>query len=112
MMIMKNRMIIAFLAITTLAVWTARPDAVSADVSARRTQGQLAVDDLHGRWAAAAPDARAELQKTLDQVCAQKDCHASRLFWYTDLEQAKAEAQRVGRPILSLHLLGRLDQEL
>lgn len=111
-MIMKNRMIIAFLAVTTLAVWTAYPDGVSADVSARRAQGQFAVNDLHAQWADAAPAARAELSKTLDQVCAQKDCHASRLFWYTDLEQAKVEARRVGRPILSLHLLGRLDEEL
>jgi len=107
-MIMKNRMIIAFLAVTTLVVWTARPD----DVSTLRARGQLAVDDLHAQWTAAAPAARAELSTTLDRVCAQKDCHASRLFWYTDLAQAKAEAHRVGRPILSLHLLGRLDEEL
>jgi hypothetical protein len=51
-------------------------------------------------------------QKTLDRVCAQKDCHASRLYWYTDLDEAKAAARRTGRPILSLHLLGRLDEEL
>jgi hypothetical protein len=107
-MIMKNRMIIALLVITMLVVWTVHPD----DISVLRTRGQLAVDDLHARWTAAAPDARAELRKTLDRVCAQKDCHASRLFWHTDLEQAKAEAQRLGRPILSLHLLGRLDEEL
>lgn len=48
----------------------------------------------------------------LDAVCAQKDCAASRLFWYTDLEAAKAAAARRGRPILSLRLLGRLDEEL
>jgi len=48
----------------------------------------------------------------LDAVCAQKDCAASQLFWYTDLEAARAEAKRSGRPILSLHLLGRLDEEL
>jgi hypothetical protein len=101
-------MIIALLAVTTLAVWTAHPD----DVSMLRTRRQLAVDELHAQWSAAAPDARAELNATLDRVCAQKDCHASRLFWHTDLEQAKAEAQRLGRPILSLHLLGRLDEEL
>jgi hypothetical protein len=107
-MIMKNRMIVALLTVTMLAVWTARPD----DVSALRARGQLAVDDLHARWTAAAPEERAELRKALDRVCAQKDCHASRLFWHTDLEQAKAEARRLGRPILSLHLLGRLDEEL
>ncbi|MFL6244935.1 MAG: hypothetical protein ACJ74H_02840 [Thermoanaerobaculia bacterium] len=101
-------MIIALLAVTILVVSAARPD----DVSTLRARGQLAVDDLHAKWAAASPEAREELSKTLDQVCAQKDCHASRLYWYTDLEQAKAEAQRTGRPILALHLLGRLDEEL
>ena len=48
----------------------------------------------------------------LDSVCAQKDCTASHLYWYTDLAAAKEEARRSGRPILSLRLLGRLDEEL
>lgn len=111
-MIMKNRMIVSLLAITMLVVCTAYPDDVSVDVAVARTQGQLGVNDLHAKWAAAAPEARVELQASLDRVCAQKDCHASRLFWFTDLEEAKAEAKRRGRPILSLHLLGRLDEEL
>ena len=107
-MIMKTRMIIALLAVTTLVVSAAHPD----DVSELRSRGQLAVDDLHAKWTAAPPAERAQLQQTLDNVCAQKDCHASRLFWYTDLDQAKQEARRLGRPIRSLHLLGRLDEEL
>jgi len=49
---------------------------------------------------------------TLDAVCAQKDCAASHLYWYTDLETARAAAKTSGRPILSLRLLGRLDEEL
>uniref|UniRef100_B8HMH9 Uncharacterized protein n=1 Tax=Cyanothece sp. (strain PCC 7425 / ATCC 29141) TaxID=395961 RepID=B8HMH9_CYAP4 len=48
----------------------------------------------------------------LDQICQQKDCYASHLYWYTDLEQAKQAAQSSGKPILSLRLLGRLDQDL
>ena len=106
-MIMKTRMIIALLAVTTLVVSSAH-----SDVSELRTGGQLAVDDLHAQWTAAPAAERAQLQQTLDKVCAQKDCHASRLFWYTDLDQAKQAARRLGRPILSLHLLGRLDEEL
>ncbi len=31
------------------------------------------------------------------------------LFWYTDLDAAKAAARAAGKPILSLRLLGRLD---
>ncbi len=48
----------------------------------------------------------------LDAICQQRDCHASRLYWYTDLEQAKAAAKSSGKPILSLRLLGKLDEEL
>ena len=62
LMIMRNRMIIALLAVTTLVVWTARPD----DVSNLRARGQLAVDDLHAQWAAAEPDAQIKLSATLD----------------------------------------------
>jgi hypothetical protein len=49
---------------------------------------------------------------SLDRVCAQVDCHASRLYWYTDLAAARRAAQVSGRAILSLRLLGRLDEEL
>jgi hypothetical protein len=48
----------------------------------------------------------------LDSICQQKDCHASKLYWYTDLEQAKSAAQAQGKLILSLRLLGRLDEDL
>lgn len=34
------------------------------------------------------------------------------MYWYTDIEQAKAAARTSGKPILSLRLLGRLDQDL
>jgi hypothetical protein len=51
-------------------------------------------------------------RQALDLVCAQVDCFASRLYWYTDLAAARREAERTGRPILSLRLLGRLDEEL
>jgi hypothetical protein len=53
-----------------------------------------------------------KIRAALDALCQQRDCYASRLFWYTDLEQAKAAAKASGKPILSLRLLGRLDQDL
>lgn len=53
-----------------------------------------------------------ELRVALDELCQQRDCYASRLYWYTDIEQAKAAARTSGKPILSLRLLGRLDQDL
>jgi hypothetical protein len=48
----------------------------------------------------------------IDQVAGQRDAWASRLYWYTDLAQAEAAAKESGKPILSLRLLGRLDEEL
>jgi hypothetical protein len=48
----------------------------------------------------------------MDLIAGQKDSFASGLFWYTDFEQARAAAQRSGKPILSLRLLGRLDEDL
>ena len=50
--------------------------------------------------------------RELDRLCAQKDAHTSRLFWFTDLGEALAHARRTKKPILSLRLLGRLDEEL
>lgn len=52
------------------------------------------------------------LRDALDRLCQQRDCYASRLYWYTNLEQAKAAAKTSGKPILSLRLLGNLDQNL
>src|SRR5215469_7230818 len=48
----------------------------------------------------------------LDRVGGQYENYASGLYWYIDLEQAKAAARASGRPILSLRLLGRLDEDL
>ena len=47
----------------------------------------------------------------IDAVAQQRDAHASRLFWHTDLASAKADAARSGKPILSLRLLGNLDED-
>jgi hypothetical protein len=51
------------------------------------------------------------LRAALDAVGQQRDCYVSQLYWYTDFEQAKAAAKAAGKPILSLRLLGRLDEE-
>ncbi|MEW6302599.1 MAG: hypothetical protein AB1705_03955 [Verrucomicrobiota bacterium] len=54
----------------------------------------------------------ARVRHAMDAVGQQKDCHASGLYWHTDLEQAKVAARASGKPILSLRLLGQLDEEL
>ncbi len=48
----------------------------------------------------------------LDRLCGQFHAHTTLLYWFTDLDAALAEARRTRRPILSLRLLGRLDEEL
>lgn len=53
----------------------------------------------------------ADLRHSIDTVAAQRDAYASGLFWFTDIEAAKAEARKTRRPILSLRLLGNLDEE-
>ena len=52
------------------------------------------------------------LRAALDAVARQRDAAWSGLYWYTDFAAAKAAAARAGRPILSLRLLGNLDEEL
>lgn len=47
----------------------------------------------------------------LDEIAQQRNAHTSLLYWHTDLETAKADALRTGRPILSLRLLGKLTDE-
>jgi hypothetical protein len=51
------------------------------------------------------------LSAALDAVSQQKNSYLSRLYWYTDLSQAKAAARAESKPILSLRLLGKLNEE-
>jgi len=80
----------------------AGPAGLSALVDAGVSAGSR-----EGLAGTAALDSRA-----LDLVCAQFDCAFSRLYWYTDFAAARAEAERTGKPIVLLRLLGRLDEEL
>jgi hypothetical protein len=51
------------------------------------------------------------LSAALNAVGGQYDCHASKLFWHTDLDAAKSAAKASGKPILSLRMLGKLTEE-
>lgn len=99
---------VASLAVAALSADAAAAPAAVADL---RRAGPDAVPALLAAQAEH-PVGDARFRARLDEVCAQHDCAASRLFWYTDLEQAKAAARRTDRPILSLRLLGRLDEEM
>jgi hypothetical protein len=88
--------------------------ALSPDIVASlRAKGPAGLQELLDRAAADPAAGRSPgFESALDAVCAQRDCAASHLYWYTDLAAARAEAERTGKPILTLRLLGRLDEEL
>lgn len=52
------------------------------------------------------------LEARIDQLAGQRYATVSRLYWYTDLEEAKRAATRLDRPILALRMLGDLRVDL
>src|SRR4029078_2969681 len=83
-------------------------------IAALRSEGRAGIESLYDAH-------RAEIEKHVaegsihdpapawqrwltacDGIAGQRDCYASQLFWYTDLEKAKAESKATGKPILSL----------
>lgn len=50
-------------------------------------------------------------REAIDQIGGQRTCSISRLYWHTDFPEAQLEAQRTGKPILSLRMLGKLTDE-
>jgi hypothetical protein len=54
---------------------------------------------------------QSRLDALIDQVGMQRYCSRSGLYWYTDLEKAKAAARSSGKPILSLRMLGNLNED-
>ena len=88
------------------------------DVVKRRFIGELASADdgptlgRHSTPGASEQDRQRErLFRVIDMVGQQRDCAISKLYWYTDLDKAREEASRTGKPILSLRLLGQLTDE-
>lgn len=51
------------------------------------------------------------LNQAIDAIGGARYCSVSRLYWYTDFDQACAAAAKENKPILSLWMLGRLDEE-
>jgi hypothetical protein len=52
-----------------------------------------------------------KIATAIDAVAMQKDAYASALYWYTDLNEAKKAAGEANKPILTLRLLGNLNEE-
>ena len=89
------------------------PTSPANDLAALRSQGPAGLRTLLKQYDATPPGpARDALALDVDQVAAQRYATVSRLYWFTDLAAAEAEAQREHRPILMLRMLGRLDEDL
>jgi hypothetical protein len=67
----------------------------------QRQQAHLAIKDAD--WE--------KLRDAFDTIAQQRDAFASHLYWYTNLDEAKFAARAAGKPILSLRLLGKLNEE-
>ena len=84
-----------------------------AAIATLRDRGPAGLDATLAAYDRLDPAARDDAaRRGLDRVAGQKDAHASRLFWYTDLDAALAAAREADKPVLTLRLLGRLDDDL
>jgi hypothetical protein len=81
-------------------------------IATLRAAGPTGLDALLAVYDTADEASQLRMRPAIDSVAGQRDAYASRLYWYTDLEAAEHAARTSGKPILSLRLLGRLDQEL
>jgi hypothetical protein len=105
---MKSILTAALLLLTATFAFAEDP------IAKLRAMGQPGVDALM-RWRESKdldPAAQRRFETAIDRVCRQRDCAWSGLYWYTDLAAAEQAAQREHKPILSLRLLGNLDEEL
>ena len=100
-----------------------KPEVAAPAIAALREAGPAGLEalfEVHGEQSVkiallnAHPDSMHEVRRlasALDAVARQKDAYASRLYWYTELPKAQAAARAGGKPILSLRLLGNLDED-
>ena len=115
----------AFAAVRTveeLSAQAASEDYSSAMTAIRelRTMGSVGLDALFVKYASdidkfAKTSEQTEdwkrIANALDTVAMQKDAYASHLYWYTNLDEAKRVAKQKNKPILTLRLLGNLNEE-
>jgi len=91
----------------------AAPAAEAVRIATWRAEGPAALERLLAQYDQQPAGAeRDRMMATIDKVAGQRYATWSRLYWYDDLEAAKAAAHESGKPILSLRMLGRLDEDL
>ncbi len=101
------------------------PALAESSITALRAAGPAGLDAMLRRQAdeitglrdalaehAAVTPRQQRLRAALDRVARQRDAFSAGLYWHTDFTQARKAAAAAGRPILSLRLLGNLDEEL
>jgi hypothetical protein len=104
--------------VTVLSADPALANAAVVGLRARGPEGLRVLLDAYAaeidwvRQGGAQPQNWGQLSAAIDRVAGQRDAYSSGLYWYTDLDAAKRAAVATQRPILSLRLLGRLDEEL
>lgn len=95
-------------------------DLATASIAELRAMGRVGLDALFTKYAVEIDRFKKtgevdenwlRISQALDTVAMQKDDYASQLFWYTDIEEAKRVADKQNKPILSLRLLGNLNEE-
>lgn len=95
-------------------------DTATASIADLRAMGRTGLDALFVKYAAdieqfkktgEADEDWKRIATALDTVAMQKDVYTSHLYWYTDLDAAKRVAKAQNKPILSLRLLGNLNEE-
>jgi hypothetical protein len=88
------------------------PPEFTEQAAALRSEGPAGLEVALRRFENATDESdRVELSQLVDQVAGQRDASVSRLYWYTDVDQAKRAAAEADRPILSLRMLGKLTDE-
>ncbi len=109
--------------------FSSAPASIDEEVASLRREGVAAVDRLASKYVSSGGSLSAlrlvpanslteaqrsdvEALRLLDQVCGQRFCIYSKLFWHTDFAEAKAQALRENKPLLALVLLGDLRDEL
>jgi hypothetical protein len=96
-------------------IFSKDPKVAAASVVTLRDFGETGLRIAMNSFEALPPMSKEENERcraVIDQVAKQKDAKWSGLFWYTDFDRALEVAKAGNRPILSLRLLGNLDEEL
>ena len=105
--------------LATQAVSDDSPTSASA-IRELRAMGSVGLDALFVKYAAdidrftttdEADENWKRIAAALDTVAMQKDAYTSHLYWYTDFDEAKRVAKAKNKPILTLRLLGNLNEE-